>query len=223
MRRLVPTLLGLSLFIAPALARADQLQCNRREDAERAAALLRPGSYVLDFCSLCQTTPIQVVRVDRVEVIADCQHEVKVVGRVVLRSERTYDDGAGAEAPESFLGDKSPFEASVDLAYLYVETGPGVFEWLGGQLGLDATVNVGTIELPPVVLANLGDHPRPELGPDALPPPTAEEVRRVWHHFYSGQGRPPVLVDAKACLHVDTKKGSPTRFTCATEVSTSVP
>lgn len=223
MRLLVPALSGLALLLSSTPAHADQLQCNRRAVAEQAADLLLPGSYVLDFCSLCRATPIQVVRVERAEVIEDCQHEVRLTGQVVLRSERTFDDGKEAAAPTSFMGSDAPFASSIDLAYLYVETGPGVFEWLGGQLGLDATVNVATIRLPSVALANLGGHPRPELGPDGLPPPDAEAVRRVWHHFYSGQGRPPILVEAKACLKINTEKGTPGRFTCALPVSGPVP
>src|SRR5438270_2808428 len=52
----------------------------------------------------------------------------------------------------------------------------------------------------------------------ALPPPPADEVRRVVDYLYNGKDRGPVLMELKACLKVDSGKDSPTKSECLEEV-----
>ncbi len=51
-----------------------------------------------------------------------------------------------------------------------------------------------------------------------LPPPPADEVRRVLDFYFNGKDRGPVLVELKACLKVDQTKDSATKFECLEEV-----
>lgn len=50
------------------------------------------------------------------------------------------------------------------------------------------------------------------------PPPPADEIKRVLDYYYNGKDRGPALVELKACLKVDSTKGSPTLNECVEEV-----
>lgn len=218
-----PILLSGLLFLALSRpAQADQLQCNSQAVAERAAAILEPGTLVIDFCSLCEGTA-KVVRVSGAKAVKDCEYEVELTGTQIGETEKsfkeTYDPGA------RYRPTQSPYQGRVDLAYVYVEVAPNEFRWLGGELRQEATVNVSSIRLPPAFYEALGAHPLSSKleQRDRLPAPEPEQVRRAWYHHYFGQGRAPLLVEAKACLEVDDKKGSATRFECLRPVEGPVP
>lgn len=202
---------------------ADQLQCNSKAIAERAVSILEPGTIILDFCSLCEGKA-QVVRVASARAVEDCQFEVELSGSVLFESEQTFKenyDAAGAR----YKASQKTYQNRVDLAYVYVEAAPNEFRWLGGELGLQASVNVRTIRLPDATYEGIGAHTHSSKleKRDRLPAPDAEQVRRAWYHHYQGQGRPPLLVEAKPCLEVDTKKGSESRFECTRIVDAPVP
>jgi hypothetical protein len=50
------------------------------------------------------------------------------------------------------------------------------------------------------------------------PPPPADEIKRVLDYYYNGKDRGPALVELKACLKVDSAKGSATLNECIEEV-----
>lgn len=206
-------LCGLSIVASSGAARADQLQCNSQAVAERAVAVLEPGTLVIDFCSLCEDKA-KVVRVTSAQAVKDCEYEVELRGQRVGETERSFKESYDANA--RYVSSQGPYEARVDLAYVYVEVAPNEFRWLGGELRQEATVNVRSIRLPPAFYEALGAHPLSSKleQRDRLPVPDPEQVRRAWYHHYQGQGRAPLLVEAKACLEVDAKKGSDTRFEC---------
>lgn len=52
--------------------------------------------------------------------------------------------------------------------------------------------------------------------------PTPEEIAKVMGYFQGGKGQGPVLTDFKACLTIDNRKDSPTRFECLEPVSGAV-
>lgn len=215
--------LSLSMSLAPRLAGADQLQCNSQAVAERAVAILEPGTLVIDFCSLCEGKA-QVVRVVSARAVQDCEFEVELTGQVVAETEQTWKetyDQTGAR----YRPLQKPYSNRVDLAYVYVETAANDFRWLGGELRQDATVNVRSIRLPAAFYESLGAHPISSKleQRDRLPAPDPEQVKRAWYHHYQGQGRAPLLVEAKPCLEVDNKKGSETRFECLRPVEGPVP
>lgn len=47
-----------------------------------------------------------------------------------------------------------------------------------------------------------------------LPPPPAEEIKRVLEYQELGKDRGPALLDVMPCLKIDQTKGSPTYFNC---------
>lgn len=204
------------LLLPTASARADQLQCNSQTDAQRTVNLLVPGSFMIDFCSLCDSK-VQIVRVTRAELIEDCEWEVSVMGTVVASSRKSFQDGKGVGAA-SYERSEIPYAGRIDLAYAYVEKGENNFAWIGGVLGLKADVNVATLKLPGDLYDALGAHPQPSVGQSygraAPPTPSAEAVHAVWAYYYHGQGGGPVLVRLTPCLRVDTEKGSDTRYQC---------
>lgn len=53
----------------------------------------------------------------------------------------------------------------------------------------------------------------------AAEPPTAAELKRFLDYEENGKDLGPVLLEAVACLKVDTTKGSPTAFTCVEPVT----
>jgi hypothetical protein len=201
--------------LTPKKAQADQLQCNSAEVAERATKLLPAGSLVIDFCSLCES-PAQVVRVERVMVVKDCDHEVELGGPVLALTQKVFKDGYEPNA--TWAKSSARFQNRLDLAYVYVEVARNDFRFLGGQLGLEATVNTPAIRLPEELYASLGPHPLPVLSgvpkKVELPAPAVESIRQVFAYHFQGQGRPPILVDLVPCLEVDTKKDSETRYDC---------
>lgn len=146
-------------------ARADQLQCNSKKNAERAVALLPPGSIMIDYCSLC-TSDVKVVKVREARAVQDCNYEVAVVGTVLARSEKTFNENYDRRA--KFRWDQASYSQNIDLAYAYVEVAPNTFKWLGGVLGLRASVNTRTIRLPTNIYGDLGSHSMPRL--NAKPP-----------------------------------------------------
>ena len=202
-------------WLAPSLALADQLQCNSAEVAGRATKLLPAGSLVIDFCSLCES-PAQVVRVERVMVVEDCNHEVELGGPVLAVTQKVFKDGYEPNA--AWAKSNGRFQNRLDLAYVYVEVARNDFRFLGGQLGLTATVNTPAIRLPEELYSSLGTHPLPVLSgvpkKAELPAPNVDSIRQVYAYHFQGAGRPPILVDLLPCLEVDTKKDSETRYDC---------
>ncbi|MDF1562831.1 MAG: DUF2914 domain-containing protein [Deltaproteobacteria bacterium] len=219
-RRARPLLFALVLLgglLAPAApALADQLQCNTEADARRAVDLLVPGSFLIDFCSLCESK-VQVVRVAQANVIEDCEWEVEVRGTVLASSRKSFQDGKGVKDAD-YERVSIPYAGRLDLAYAYVEKEENVFGWMGGVLGLEADVNVATLRLPADIYDALGGHSRPSVGQSygkaAPSTPDADTVQAVWEYYYRGQGGPPVLVRLTPCLKVDTAKASDTRYEC---------
>lgn len=136
------------LGLAPATAWADQLQCNSKEVAASATAYFPEGSYFLDFCSLCDAK-VQVVKVASVRVVESCDFEVEVTGQVVLESSQPFADGYVPGKAEFVTPSETEYRQQLDLAYAYVEVKENDFRWVGGQLGLQATVNTASIQLPP--------------------------------------------------------------------------
>ncbi len=55
-----------------------------------------------------------------------------------------------------------------------------------------------------------------------VPPPSADEIKRVLDYQDNGKERGPALLDLVACTHVDTERGSPTAFTCVEPVTAPV-
>ena len=221
--RLALVMVALGLAPAPA-AFADQLQCNAKEVANSALAYFPEGSYFLDFCSLCDAK-VRVVRVRSVQVVESCDFEVEVTGEVVLESTQPFADGyVPGKAEFVAATEEAEYRQQLDLAYAYVEVKKNDFRWVGGQLGLQATVNTASIQLPPEVYAKLGAHPRPKVGAPvkaAAPVPNAAEVQRVFSYFRDGQDG-AVLGQLVACLDLDLKKGSTTRYECVAPVRGSV-
>lgn len=198
------------VLLLPAAARADQLQCNSAGAAEAAAARLAPGTIMLDFCSMCDA-PVTVVRVSSAEVVKGCDFEVQVQGEVLAKTAKSFQDGKGVDGA-LYEPAQGTYDQRVDLAYVYVETAPNDFRWLGGVLGLDAQVNTPEIRLGEGAYEGLGEHrlvgtPRPDT-------PAADAVKQVWAYYYHGQGGAPVLADFVPCLEVDTEKGSETQYEC---------
>jgi hypothetical protein len=150
--------LTLTLSLASSSALADQLQCNSQKDAKRAADLLRPGTLMLEFCSMCEDD-VQVVHLEEVRVVQDCEYEVQVTGAVVARSTEAYREAYPADARYDLVNE--PFQQEIDLAYAYVETAPNVFSWLGGVLKLKADVKVKSISLPREIYSQLDRHAGP--------------------------------------------------------------
>ncbi|MBI5544360.1 MAG: hypothetical protein HY901_10750 [Deltaproteobacteria bacterium] len=52
--------------------------------------------------------------------------------------------------------------------------------------------------------------------------PSPEEIHRVLDYFNSGKGRGPILTGFRACVAVDTRKDSSTRFECTEEAAGTV-
>lgn len=205
----------LLLWLTPDWAWADQLQCNSAEVAGRATKLLPVGSLVIDFCSLCEA-PAQVVKVERVMVVEDCDHEVELGGAVLAGTQKVFKDGYEPNA--TWAKSNGRFQNRLDLAYVYVEVARNDFRFLGGQLGLTATVNTPAIRLPEELYSSFGPHPLPVLSglpkKVELPAPNLDSIRQVYAYHFQGAGRPPILVDLVPCLEVDTKKDSETRYEC---------
>lgn len=207
-------------LLVPELARADQLQCNSADVAQRATKLLPEGSLIIDFCSLCETSA-QVVRVERVAVVEDCEHEVELGGPVLAATTRVFKSGYEPGAP--WAKSTARFQNRLDLAYVYVEVARNDFRFLGGQLGLQATVNTPSITLPEELYASFGPHPLPTITgvpkKVELPAPSVDAIRQVYNYHFQGQGRPPILVDLLACAEIDNKKDSETRNDCLQPVT----
>lgn len=52
-----------------------------------------------------------------------------------------------------------------------------------------------------------------------MPPPPAEEIKRVLDYQENGKERGPALLDVVPCAKVDTTKTSPTAFTCIAPIT----
>jgi hypothetical protein len=148
-------LLTVLTFLPRAAARADQLQCNSQADASRATGLLPAGSIAVAWCSNCGDVA-RVVRVGAARVVKGCEFEVELTGMQVARSSGKVEARVAPGTP--FKAEGAPFRERIDLAYVYVETAPNRFEWLGGQLGLKAEVAAASLELPQATFAQLGAH-----------------------------------------------------------------
>ena len=206
---------GLTVLLLARVVYADQLQCNPKETAEKVAAMLKPGLLLIDYCYLCDDS-MRLVRIEQASAVADCQYEVKVVGTQLASTRESFQQGKGVEHT-SWEFDSRPFSKQIDLAYAYVEVAPNRFHWLGGVLGLKASVNVATLKLPAQVSEKVGQRDlfKVEQGFRPMPEqPAASWVRAVWEYYYQGQGGGPVLVELVPCLEVDEKAGSPTRYEC---------
>ena len=60
------------------------------------------------------------------------------------------------------------------------------------------------------------------IAQDAAPPPSADEIKRVYDYLDNGKDRGPALLDLVACMKVDQTKGSPTQFHCLEPVTAPV-
>ncbi len=222
MRRLfIATSLALSL--CPGLALADQLQCNDKAVAESALKMLKPGSIFVDFCSLCEAK-VQVVRITSAKAIKDCDYEVEVTGEVISETVNSFGNGYVPGKARFGRPGKRAYKARLDLAYAYVQVKENDFRWLGGQLGLQATVNTASIQLPPQVYAKFGKHTQVQSSDPvevAAPAPSNAEIRRVFEYFRRGD-KGAVLGHLIPCLKVDLKKGSTTRYECTKPLKGSV-
>jgi hypothetical protein len=218
----------IGLVILARSAAADQLQCNSKADAERAARVFAPGSMAIEYCSMCEGSA-KVVRVASAKVIADCEFEVVLSGTVIAES-RSFAHGYDATRP-AFQKRAEPFEERLDLAYVYVEVAPNDFRWVGGQLALQAEVVTSQIKLPTDLYAALGDHPLAKT--QGAPPATAVEsrpaaapdtatVRRVFDYFARGGPEGAILVRVLPCLDVDSVPGRASYGDC-TRPATSAP
>lgn len=218
------SLVAFVVALTPMGAAADQLQCNTQGAAKAAADLLPPGSVFIDFCSLCEAK-VQVVRVKEARVVQDCDFEVEVVGEVLTETSQAFSDGYVPGKAKYVVPGSSAYKGRLDLAYAYVEAGENDFRWIGGQLGLQATVNTASIQLPPAVYGKIGTHVRPESsGPPAkldAPAPGAAAVQRVFEYFRRGDAG-PVLGHLVPCLELELAKSSPRRYECKTPVRGSV-
>lgn len=213
--------LALAALLGPRPAAADQLQCNAQAVAESATQLLPAGSLLVDFCSLCEAK-VLVVKVEAVEVVKDCDFEVQVTGTLVAESQQTFSDGF-EPGKASFVPAKAGYKQRLDLAYAYVEVAENDFRWLGGQLGLQATLNTASIQLPGATYRALGPHPRPETAAPvetAAPAPSTAEVQRAFAYFRTGDA--PVLGHLIPCRKIDMSKRSTRRYECVEPVRGSV-
>lgn len=215
---------SLALSLSPALAAADQLQCNQESVAKAALNQLPPGSVFVDFCSLCEAK-VRVVKVVSGQVVSDCDFEVEVEGVVLFETSQSFTDGYVPGKASFVVPTNTEYKERLDLAYAYVQAEPNDFRWLGGQLGLQATVNTASIQLPPEIASKLGaNSPRPPSAPPVkvrAAVPSAAEVQRVFEYFRQGQDG-PVLGHLLPCLKLDMAKSSPTRYECKEPVKGSV-
>lgn len=214
---------SLVLSLSPALASADQLQCNSESVAQAALKLLPTGSVFIDFCSLCDAK-VKVVRITSAKAIKDCDFELEVTGELVAQTSNNFTDGY-VPGKARFVPASGSYKERLDLAYAYVQTGENDFRWLGGQLGLQATVNTASIQLPPEVYSKAGSNAvRPDSGAPVklrAPAPSTAEVQRVFDYFRKGEDG-PVLAHLIPCLKIDMAKRSPTRYECVEAVKGSV-
>lgn len=185
-----PIFVALSLSLWSADALADQLACNSLHTAKRAASKLNSGALMIDFCSQCDDR-VKVIRVRSAFPVKDCNYEVEVVGDELFRSTRRFRRGRGVRGAR-FRKGFSQYRRQVDLAYVYVETSPNRFRWLGGQLGLSAKVPVRTLSLPMSVYRQISNR-RP-------PKPAAR------------------LAEFYPCLEIDTRKAHPEHLKCVERV-----
>ena len=165
MRTLLAAVVAVS--VTPGVAQADQLMCNDRTVAEAAAAMLPEGTVVLDFCSQCEDR-VRVVRVRSAGAVEGCKWELEVAGRVLWETERPFKDGY-QRVSARYRRDGSRYLRRLDLAYLYIETEPNTFKWLGGQLGLPAQVKTEMISLPKIVSISVGRRPLARAAPASVP------------------------------------------------------
>lgn len=218
----LPLCLATSLGSTTALA--DQLQCNDQKVAQAAVDKLPAGSIFIDFCSLCEAK-VEVVRVESTRVVQDCDFEIEVTGQRLTQTDRAFSDGYVPGKAKFVVPGDAAYKARLDLAYAYIEVAENDFRWIGGQLGLQATVNTASIRLPPQVYAKLGSHERPSGGAapvkTAAPAPGTAAVKRVFEYFRRGESG-AVLGQLVPCLELDLKKGSRTRYECKTPVAGSV-
>lgn len=213
--------LGLGLGLGSPEARADQLQCNDQKVAQAAVEMLPPGSIFIDFCSLCEAK-VQVVRVTAAEIVKDCDYEVAVRGELITQTSQAFNDGYVPGQAKFVVPADKAYSGRLDLAYAYVEVKENDFRWIGGQLGLQATVNTASIELPPEVYAKLGPHTMPSAGSAApvevaAPAPETAAVQRVFEYFRRGEAG-PVLGHLVPCLELELGKRSPRRYECKEKV-----
>jgi hypothetical protein len=155
-------LMGVSIGVSALCAQADQLQWNLREDAERAAKAIKPGSVVVSYCSQCDAQTIEVWWAERAVVTTTPENElfeVQVFGKRLMASEEKFDKGkftGPATLTSKNISDKNRwFLEAVDLAYVYVPVGNGRFRVLGKELGLAADVRTEFVALPANVLAKI--------------------------------------------------------------------
>lgn len=154
---------GVWLALAgPPSAWADQLQCNEEKVATQAAERLKPGSLMVDFCSLCEN-PVRVVRIHRARVVRDCDFEVEVSGQVVAQSREVL--SGGFRKGLTWKQEPTPYRKQIDLAYVYTAVKAGRFHWLGGQLGLKAQVKSPEVNLPSKLMEALQSPASPPAQP----------------------------------------------------------
>lgn len=212
MQRIV-TLFVMTLSLTLGLAQtssADQWVVLDAADAQRAVALLEPGTIVLDHCSAC-TDSVEVIRVTEVRNEPwdddDDRRYLVVEGELLLRSEESFSPlGYGPEIATFSppRGRVAPRRVArrVDLAYLYVEAEEaGAFDCVSVKLGLPTGDIFSRVDLPrhAWVLLEEMRRPAPVLGQADSPVPSATGWR-------DAVGSNPAALEADHGLRVRYKE-----------------
>ena len=151
-------------FVLAAVAvRADQLAWNSKDDAERGARAIAPGSLLVAYGPLADLEAVEVWCVRDVEVAAVDEgryHEVRISGERKFRSVRLFNEGEYAEPVEYRpipAGESAALvREGIDLAYVYVPAGGAAFRCLGRALGMECDTPVETVMLPDDILKEAG-------------------------------------------------------------------
>ncbi len=200
--------------------------CHPKLITERVHAQLKPGALLIDFCSTCNAKAT-VLRIARARIMKDCpdagRWSINVDGKVLARSQR-FDSGYD-QTQAVYRDADEKVQAPIDPSNVYIEVEANRFSRLGKELGLPADVKTEQISLPLDTYRSLGKHPLAPIAKQKAKhrSPTPKELRRVWHHYRYGQGRGPILGELIACLRVDERRVSPTRFECLEPVEGPVP
>ncbi|MEW5825527.1 MAG: hypothetical protein AB1778_01740 [Candidatus Bipolaricaulota bacterium] len=137
----------------------DQLQWNSLSVCEAAASSLTAPSLIVSFCSRADRDEVQLWQVSGAQIAATSApglFELIVSASVLYTSDSTY-SAADFPVPDELwtfhpVQEEGAFTVGIDLAYVYVWIGGRSFRCLGRLLGLDCSVGVATLRLPPSVV-----------------------------------------------------------------------